>query len=380
MSNVRRFSLLAVVALVVAAVSAPGAQAAWSSVTWTLPTTDSQLAAASCVSTTFCVLTGLQSAGTPRGLTYKFDGGSTYTSIVPATTSAELYGTSCTSTTFCLTVGTDYATATPAGHAEKFSGTAWSNVAAANPTGSKFTELNAVSCTATTNCWAVGRYQTTINTVLLETFNGTSLTQNALSAPAGSTASQLNGVSCSASNACTAVGWYESALPRTPLIYRYNGTTWAQQTTVVPSGTTFGEFDAVSCPSATSCHAVGYYLDSLGVQHALAETWNNTAWSVKTVSDPTGGQDAFLSGVSCTSSTVCEAVGGYTDSTNLNTAKLAEGYNGTSWSQQTDSLPANATDAQHNAVSCLTSSSFCRAVGFGFFSGSTIRPVISAGP
>jgi hypothetical protein len=383
MSNVRRFSLLVVAALAVCAAVAPGANAAWSPASWTLPTTTSALSGSSCVSTTFCVLVGFQPSSSPRGLTYKYNG-STYSSVAPSSTTSELYGVHCNSTTFCMATGTDYSPTTPTPHAEKFNGTSWSNVTTATPSGSRLAELNGVSCPSTTHCVAAGRYQTaTTDTALIETYNGTSFSQTTVTPPAGTTAAELNAIACSAVGACTAVGWYDSASPRSGLVVRYNGASWATQAISPPAGTTYVELNGVSCPTSTFCAAVGVYLDGSGVQHALAQTWNGTSWTNRTVSDPSGGQQAVLSSVSCTSSTVCEAVGNYTNTTNLNVEKLAEVWNGTTWAQQTDARPMSVTDAQLAGVSC-TSSTFCRAVGISIYDGTTgvtgQRAAIDVGP
>ena len=139
----------------------------------------------------------------------------------------------------------------------------------------------------------------------------------------------------------------------------------------------------MSCPTATSCNAVGTYLDGSSAEHALAQTWNGTSWSTRVVADPSGGQAPGLSSISCTSATFCEAVGSYTNSTNFNIEKLAAGFNGTAWTIQSDGRPMSVTDAQLAGVSC-TSTTFCRAVGTSVYDGTTTttgpRPTIDAGP
>jgi hypothetical protein len=383
MSNVRRFSLV-VAALATCAAMATGAQASWAPASFTLPTTDSQLTAASCVSTSFCVLTGVQTGGSPRGLTYKYNG-STYSSVALATATAEPYGVHCATTTFCMAVGTDFAAATPTAHAEKFNGTSWSNVTAASPSGSTFTELRGVSCVNTSSCYAAGRHQTTATTnrPLVETFNGTSFSLVTVTPPAGTTTAELNDIACTATNACTAVGFYDTESPRAPLIFRYNGTTWATQSASLPAGATDAELNSVACPTSTICHAVGSYEDGSGTFHALAQSWNGTSWTNRAVADPSGGQNASLADISCYSSTGCVAVGSYTNTTNLNVEKLAAGWNGSAWSLQTDSRPTGVSDAQLNGVGCV-SSTFCRAVGVSVYDGTTgvtgPRAAIDAGP
>jgi hypothetical protein len=380
MFNIRRFSLFAATALAAGAAIAPGAQAAWSSASLTLPATTSQLNAASCVSTSFCVFTGTQAGGATRGLTYKYTG--TYAQVTTASSTYEPYGVSCFSTTFCVSVGTDFTAATPTARAEKFNGTHWTTVNAASPAGSTFTELRGVSCLSTTHCWAAGRYQTTTGTPLIETFNGTHFTQVAVTPPTP-TGAQLNAVACSASNACTAVGWFDSANPRAALIYRYNGVSWTTQPASVPAGFTYAELDGVACPAATTCHAVGTYQDSAGVYHSLAQSWNGASWTNRTVATPSGGQDPALSSVSCWSATTCEAAGSYANTTNLNIEKQAAFWNGTTWDLQSVPRPMSVTDAQLNGISCV-SITFCRAAGVANYDGTTtttgLKPSIDVGP
>jgi hypothetical protein len=381
MSNVRRFSLIAALALVAAAAFASSASASWVGATWTLPSTDSQFTGSSCVSSTFCIFTGYQSGGATRGLLYRLEG-TTYGATTPASSTSEFYGVSCTATTFCVAVGTDFAAGTP-GRAEKFNGTTWSNTSFTAPAGATLTVPRRVSCPGTTACAAVGRFQTaTSDTGLAETWNGTAWVQTALTRPTGTTALELNSVHCTTNTTCTAVGWYESANPRTPIAYRFNGTTWTTQATATLSGSTGAELTGVNCPTTTSCQAVGYQLDSLGVQTTLAETWNGTAWSTKTVATPTTGQDSVLSDISCYSSTGCIAVGSYTQSDNLNIETNVALWNGSAWSLQTDSRPMSVTDAQLSGVSCPTSTT-CRAVGVSVYDGTTTttgpRPTIDVG-
>lgn len=381
MSNVRRFSLIAALALVAAAAFAPGSQAAWTAASWTLPATTSQFGASSCSSSTFCVFAGVQTGGSTRGLLYRLVG-STYSATTPASTTSEYYGASCTAT-FCMVVGTDFGAGTP-GRAERTTnGSTWTNASFAAPSGALLTEPRSVACPGTTTCAAVGHFTTaTANTGLVETWNGTSWTQTALTRPSGTTALELNDVACSANATCTAVGWYESAQPRTPIAYRFNGSTWTTQTTAVPSGTTFAELRGVSCPSNTTCTGVGYYLDIDGVQNALAVTWNNTAWTTRTFPAVTTGEATSLNDVSCYATNGCIAVGNYTQSDNGNTEKLVGLFNGSTWATQTDSRPMSVTDAQLRGVSC-PSSTTCRAVGVSVYDGTTVgtgpRPTIDVG-
>jgi hypothetical protein len=381
MSNVRRFSLIAALALAAAAFAAPGANAAWTAASWTLPATDSQFQGSSCSSSTFCVFAGVQTGGATRGLLYRLLG-TTYSATTPASSTSEFYGASCTGTV-CMTVGTDFAAGTP-GRAERTTnGSTWASTSFAAAPSATITVPRSVSCPGTTTCAAVGRFQTaTSDTGLIETWNGTSWTLTTVTRPSGTTALELNDVQCTTNTTCTAVGWFESAQPRTPIAYRFNGSTWTTQAAAAPAGSTQAELTGVSCPTNTTCQAVGYYLDSIGAQTALAATWNGTAWSNRTVPVPTTGQDAALNDVSCYAFNGCIAVGNYTQADDFNVEKTVALWNGSSWSLQTDSRPMSVTNAQLNDVSC-PSSTTCRAVGVSVYDGTTVgtgpRPTIDVG-
>ena len=127
----------------------------------------------------------------------------------------------------------------------------------------------------------------------------------------------------------------------------------------------------VSCPSANSCMAVGWFLGNIKGTSAyqdftLAEIWNGTAWTVVPSPSPKlPGGGALLTSVSCTSGANCMAVGesltfhepgGY-----LIPHPLAESWNGTTWTTVPTPKLTNA-GAALNGVSC-TSPSNCMAVG-----------------
>ena len=65
----------------------------------------------------------------------------------------------------------------------------------------------------------------------------------------------------------------------------------------------------VSCVSATSCVAVGDNRNSDGEYFTLAEVWNGATWKIQKIPNPKNQIDNKLTGVSCTSATVCTAVG-----------------------------------------------------------------------
>jgi hypothetical protein len=151
----------------------------------------------------------------------------------------------------------------------------------------------------------------------------------------------LNGVSCASAANCTAVGDYyrTAAGPQVTLVERWNGTAWR----IEPSpGTGRGStLDSVSCPSATSCTAVG----------SLIIGWNGVSWKVELRSSP------FVS-VSCAAPDSCMAVGVTSG------GEPESGYfDGTNWTLEPMPRPGHpAQGITLAAVSCA-GRSFCLAVG-----------------
>jgi hypothetical protein len=104
----------------------------------------------------------------------------------------------------------------------------------------------------------------------------------------------------------------------TPSAY-WDGATWVIKT--VPSALDHGSIDltGVSCSPARACTAVGFYggqgVNST-VSFPIGEAWDGSTWAQQTM-PVKGGVDyegAQLNAVSCTTTSVCTAVGS-TDST-----------------------------------------------------------------
>jgi hypothetical protein len=175
-------------------------------------------------------------------------------------------------------------------------------------------------------------------------------TASASALPAGSPAARadvkhfdfLNGVSCASRASCTAVGEYYRTAdgPQPTLIERWNGTTWRVEPS--PSIGRRSTLDSVSCPSATSCTAVG----------SLIIGWNGVRWKVEL-----GWSSPFVS-VSCAAPNSCMAVGV------TGGGRPESGYfDGTDWTLQPMPRPRHpAQNITLSAVSCA-GPSFCLAVG-----------------
>jgi hypothetical protein len=247
------------------------------------------------------------------------------------------------------------------------SGAQWINVPVPSPAGSPSSSLSAVSCTPSGTCMAVGSSTNAsgITTPLAEQSVGVNRSIVATPSPAGASVSSLSGVSCTAASDCVAVGRSSDNSGSSPLIEHWDGSRWSIVSAAEPAGGSLASLSAVSCSSASACTAVGNYNTSDGTTSTLAERWDGRAWAVQATDDPAGASVASFSGVSCASSTSCTAVGGV----NLDSilpVPLVEHWNGSAWTlQQTPDLPPGdqyGSDSQLVAVSCLSSSD-CVAVG-----------------
>jgi hypothetical protein len=241
---------------------------------------------------------------------------------VPRATSTLLFGVSCTSPGACTAVGLR-AGAKPSSLltlAERWNGKAWAIQPTPNPPPNPhpaYNELTGVSCSSPTACTAIGWYftgQGIDQDALAEQWNGTTWALQPIPDPARAVVTTPDGVSCPTTSDCTAVGSYETAshccTADWTLAEHWNGTSWALQATPRPAGngrTLVG----VSCISARACTAVGYYRNTSKVFVPLADAWNGKAWAIQPTPLPPGSTGGALQAVSCMPPEACTAAGFY---------------------------------------------------------------------
>jgi hypothetical protein len=294
----------------------------WNGTSWHIPftkpgdpllsATESRLNGVSCPTATKCEAVGFYRIGVTRPLAVIWNGAlgpvsvsSQPTQFPPGAIVALFNAVSCTSTTACTAVGfSEDATGTINTLAERWNGTNWT----IQPTPAGGTALTGVSCTSATACMAVG-YSHLGN--LAEAWNGSTWRPVLLGTFNGATSSQVNGVSCTSATACIAVGSFFKGSGRFTLGLSWNGSNWTLLNTVNLSAT-LNQLNGVSCTSASSCEAVGQFQDFKGVYHTLAESWNGVTWSYEATPDPVGTEPT-LNGISCSAAAACTAVGQYTN-------------------------------------------------------------------
>ena len=172
------------------------------------------------------------------------------------------------------------------------------------------------------------------------------------SSPSPANESTLNDVSCVSASSCKAVGYFGN----NTLVESWNGSAWSIVRS--PDLGTNSTLDGVSCVSASSCEAVGNY-SSNNLGQSLIESWNGTVWSVAPSPRLFPNQSAF-DGVFCVSDKSCVAVGNHGSRT------LVESWNGSAWSIVPSPTPGN-----YGALSGVSCSSARSCVAVGNYSNGT---------
>ena len=333
-----------------------------------------QLNAVSCVSLTACTAVGQYTdvAGGHQTLAVAWNGTAWSIQNTPnpiGASDSRLNGVSCSSASACIAVGsTDYRPL-----AERWDGVSWTiqSITSVPPAAS----LDGISCSSDSACIAVGSSD---NQSLAERWDGVSWTVGNVAPISTSGTNQLRAVACASATVCTAVGTYTNVPPAPvmnhPLVESWDGSGWSIQTAPSPNGN--GSLTSVSCAAASACTAVGSVVDVVdSTILTLAEGWNGTNWSPQSIPSPASG--GSLSGVSCTSSSDCTAVGSSTSSPTGSVMPLAELWNEMTWTAQVLPKPTGVSSTVLNGVSCLSATA-CTAVGFAAASGTTPVAVRSA--
>jgi hypothetical protein len=229
--------------------------------------------------------------------------------------------------------------------------------------------LEGVSCTGSSSCIAVGEDGTSA-----ESWNGTEWKKQTVPVPTGGSTLALKGVSCSSSTACTAVGGYKNSFKvEVTLAERWNGTEWKVETASNPASALASHLTGVSCSSSSACMAVGSYENSSKVNVSFAEGWNGTKWTIESTPNSTTGAIEAAE-ISCTASTACTADRSYL--VNSSWVSVVERWNGTEWKTQTTPTPMHeghaASEVELRGVSCVSSTECTTAgdykvEGYGYF-------------
>jgi len=173
---------------------------------------------------------------------------------------------------------------------------------------------------------------------------------------------RLADVSCPSPNACIAVAAATDVSAITA--YSWNGSSWINISPEGPIGTLSG----ISCTSFSVCMTAGNNLGQVGANtgysadpngvEPLAAEWNGAGWTRTQTANPSG--NGTLTDVACTSATTCMAVGYTATAVASPVVPLAEQWNGTTWS--ITATPEPSGGGKLTGISCASPSA-CMAVG-----------------
>jgi hypothetical protein len=272
---------------------------------------------------------------------------------------SELSGVSCSTQSLCLAVGTYGSGSSEKTLSEKWNGSKVGVVTSPTPSGSKYTDFNAISCPTSSFCMAVGRvYKSGSDLMLAEDWNGSKWTQLTTPSLGVDQSDDLYGVSCKSATWCMAVGWW-TIDPENALAMLWNGSTWTQETVPNTNSTDDNDLYSVSCVATSFCIAVG----ATSGDDQLIDRWNGTTWAIVSST-----ANLALDGVRCRSTTFCVAVGAQGSST-IDT--LVETWNGATWTV-TSSPNVSGSNANFLASVSCTGTTFCMAGGYYFSSGGAV--------
>jgi hypothetical protein len=353
----------------------------------------------SCPSTSSCVAVGqiaVPAAGETLPVIYTRSAGAWTARWAPVPgdsrnpPDAYLYGVSCASASFCVAVGEYYDGSYNQGLVLTWSGGAWTAGKAILPadatTASGAADLSGVSCPSTSFCTAVGVYMASSGPQgwLLSWSGGVwTAAQSPVPADASGEEVQLRGVSCPSASSCVAVGEYNVGTNVDPgLILTWSAGKWtAASAPLLPGRSTLAGtvvLEGVSCPAVSFCTAAGGYNNTVSSSpdygdHGILLTWSGGTWTAALSplpGDSASPPAASLASVFCVSASSCAAVGQYDNSTPQG---LALTRSGASWLAAKTPLPV--ADAgwqpQLTGASCASTTS-CVAVGFATFTTATI--------
>jgi hypothetical protein len=380
----------------------------------TLATTLIQIAAAAAV-----VLGGLGgaavlalSAGSPpagAAVSAPAQGWTTTEAPLPAdagngSTNPEVYpaSSSCAVANACVTVGWYYDDGSPQhawGLIEQQNGTSWTDTEAPQPSnagsgthqgfwfGSDDCGYNlpcrAVSCPAAGTCYAVGEYLDTAGYAepVVDTLSNGTWTSSEAPVPSNTAtdagpvfpAALLYSISCPSVSSCVAVGRYRNASnDYVPLVDTLSGTTWTNTPVSFPSGAGPSVSDyppaltGVSCASPSFCVAAGVFVDTAGKQNGLLEVLSNGTWTAQPAPLPadTGtdgdGNRDVLLAQIACPSTMSCTAVGFYARTNGFYSPLIESWNGSGWTATEAPLPAGAFSNEYPALGAVS----CPTPGF----------------
>ena len=285
----------------------------------------------------------------------RWNGSSWTIQTIPAPNASDafLVSVSCANPKDCTAVGGEASSVKQSGPlAEQWNGHRWRITQAGDLAGVNGGNLASVSCASENKCVAVGMSQGKRHELALsEQWNGRSwklLTTARVRRPAA-----LAGADCISKGFCMAVGEIASSGQpgEVAMAQRLINRAWQLVPVPIMAGSDLTIFYATWCANRFSCLAVGQSQGSSDT--AIAAKWTGTSWTPQSMS---GAANQSLSGISCSSSARCMAVGSGVN------RPVSQQWTGTGWTPEaTAHIPGGAFASLYQ-VSCPTATR-CIAVG-----------------
>jgi hypothetical protein len=256
---------------------------------------------------------------------------------------------------------------------------------------------DSVSCGSAGNCAVVGYYSGVNPGVVREVFverevNGVWGVAKGLPSVAslntGGQAS-FSSVSCATAGSCAAGGYYTAGYAEQAVVATLKKGVWS--TNKLPSAAAlnagrYAGMNSVSCASAGNCTAVGYYATSSQKRSqpfVVSETngvWGNAKKLLGTTGS-TDGSFPYPSSVSCASPGNCAVAGSYTDAASKLQVFVARETNGV-WAKATQ-VPGTAAlnllgYAQVSAVSCAKLGTCAIGGAYSGYAGKNMRAFVTS--
>jgi hypothetical protein len=220
-----------------------------------------------CLSRTMCIVVGVMpQPGQTVPLIGRFDGHTWAYHAGPVQFSGNdatnaFSSVACMTRTDCVAVGADDDGSSTVGQsfAEHFDGTRWKVVPVEVAPGGSLSYLVDVSCAVVDDCYAIG------GGGVIEHWDGTAwkIVHGVPTYPD----ERLGGISCVPGQCVAVGGWYAGT--HEPLVLAHDaGGGWSPE---APAANTTGSLNAVSCPTAATCVAVGDSINGDAVTGALLE-------------------------------------------------------------------------------------------------------------
>jgi len=199
-----------------------------------------------------------------------------------------------------------------------------------SPADSTSSQISAMAASSSTNVWAVGHeIPTGANVPVTYNWNGTSWTKIKPTAYGTASPDELLGVAVDSSGNAWAVGDDYSYPNVQTLAYEWNGSSWVHKTSDNPTSTYTNQLNSVSTDNSGDVYAAGVYYPTGTSGQPLIEKWNGTKFAQQTISNPSGCSGGTLYGISVYSATNIWASGN--EGCGSSVEYVIYHYNGTSW-------------------------------------------------